>query len=194
MISYVGSTDKAIRDITITDENGERVIELNTDEEITGFLRGKATEYARIWKLIASEEFDVTTDSTTAATVGTVEFTGDVTKDDLLYVHIRDKEGKKNECYYGEDAFILPVALANGNSGSDNRIMYATIHVKSDGTYGMNYTPNGVYPSAWNPTAKTITIQSKYNASYTLTIDGTYVVEVYKLAVPTNVTLFEAGD
>lgn len=173
---------------------GKGYAEGQSDGYASGLAAGIAQEYARIWEKIGEDEFTVSTDSTTAAAVGTITIDENVTDQDLVYVHVRDKEGKRAERFYGVDAFIMPVALANGNTGSDNRIMYGVVHVKSDGTYGMNYTPNGVYPSAWNPSAKTVTIQSKYSASYTLTIDSTYVVEVYRLTLPNGEILFESGD
>ena len=158
---------------------------------LMGNTQGEAIGYNSVWKKIASAEFDVTTDSTTASKVGDIEYTEELTKDDLVFVHVRDKAGKTDGVFYGNDAFIMLVGLANGSTGSDNRIMCGTLKTNDSGAYSMNYTPNGVYASAINPGTKKITISAKYNSSYTGTIDGTYVVEVYKLTMPKGVILFE---
>ena len=158
-------------------------------ENVVSFLMGKAAGVN--WKKIASGEFAVKTSSTTAANVGTIDVGKDWTKNDILFCHVRDKAGKQNGHFYGNDAFLEFVTLANGSTGTENRICCLTLHAKADGSYGANYTPNGVYPSALNLSTGILQLQSKYSSSYTLTIDGTYVADVYKLTLPAGVTLFE---
>lgn len=47
----------------------------------------------------------------------------------------------------------------------------------------------GVYAYSISSAGK-ILIYSRYNSTNTLTIDGTYLIEVYKLTLPTGETIF----
>lgn len=153
------------------------------------------TKAGMTMKKIGHAEFDVTTDSTTAETTGTVDIdTSSIDENTFLWVHIRDKAGKRAGYFYGSDCMCWPVNIANGSTAADNRISCAVFRYQSDGTYNMNYTPNGVYCAYFNMGAAKVVISDKYSSTYTLTIDGTYTVDVFEIKAPKGITLFEVGS
>lgn len=133
------------------------------------------------WTKIASDSFNVTTTSTSSTSIGTIELGNDYyTKDAIIYVRVRDHNGKRNGYLYGTDTFFLNHCDANG-SGSDLTTGARLVHrMSSSGTYGSYSGSYGVY--GYSITSDGIlNIYRRYNSTYTLTIDGTYDVEVYKL-------------
>ena len=121
--------------------------------------------------LIATDEFDVKTTSTTATAVGTVDLPADIDyAGKMLFVRIRDKAGARDGYLYGSNNYC-------GDSLA--RLIYKG---NSSGFAVSSASTNGVYASAINktngvPTSVTITV--KYNSSGSGTIDGTYLVEVF---------------
>lgn len=142
------------------------------------------------WTLLASTEMEVSTTSTSAASAGTVSLgSGAYTKDDIIYVQVRDKEGKKTSCFYGTDAYFVNANKANGSTSTFTTPAVSTIRVNSSNNY-VNYT--GAY-GVWGysiTSAGLLTLRKRYNASYSYTVDSTYTIKVYKLTMPSGVTLF----
>ena len=147
------------------------------------FLMGKAAGGGggggSSWELIGTKEFEVSTTSTTATELGSIALDVDsLSGEEVIWVHIRDKAGVKTGYFYGTDNIILASPSSTATYiqryvqyvASDNKKMVTT------GTYG-------VHVSGANKTAKTVTISSKYYATYG-TIDGTYKCDVYKLTPP----------
>ena len=146
---------------------------------VCGKIKGekKVDEYM---KLIAKEEFEVSTSSTSAALIDNMTITENIGKDDILFVHIRDKAGKRSEYFYGSDCIITNYMLANDNDGKNTSKGTYAYGVNSSDTYTSANSAYGVFVTGWTPSDGTLAISSRYNSSYG-TIDGTYVVEVYKL-------------
>ena len=141
------------------------------------------------WELIGSKEFDVSTSSTTASVVGSVVFDTEPLSDgDIIWVHIRDKAGKRNNYFYGHDDYAIKIpSLQNGI------VARMLLNYKDDaygGTAGSS-SNNGVYVDSIEFDTKTVNIKSKYNSTYSCTINGTYKVDVYKLTVPDGMTMFQ---
>lgn len=155
-----------------------------------------ATSGGSSWTKVAETSYQVSTTSTTAATVATWG-TGHSeiwTSGKWVYVRIRDTAGKRNGYFYGSDQFFCnTVPVSNGTSTScavagrftlryNNNIF---VSYSSGGTTGY-----GVYADPLNNDGG-IRIRSRYSSNYSLTVNSTYKVEVYLLDPPTGTTIFE---
>ena len=151
------------------------------------------------WELIESKECDVTWSQTSTTEV--TQFSLDPnewTANDIIFVHIRDKAGKRAGYFYGTDTIIFNPTFANQESSSMTTVRASCIHyVKSDGTYttlyGVQYT---VFPQLFyinlsvNPPFY-VQIDAKDNGGSPYgTIDGTFKIELYKLTPPSGMTIF----
>lgn len=151
---------------------------------------------ASSWKKIAEASYQVSTTSTSWATVATLE-TGDTsiwTSAKWVYVRVRDTAGKRNGYFYGSDNFFININPAN-NASADyiNTGFHAALRVDSGGLYAVNSTvmenSYGVVPDRIYPNGD-IRIRRRYSSSNSLTINGTYKVEVYLLDPAGNVSIF----
>lgn len=157
------------------------------DFDPVSFLMGKAAGGGGgggdAWTLIGSDEFEVSTTSTSQINVGTIDCDlSTVTKDDYIIVHIRDKAGKRNTYFYGTDALYVRMssgAYSLSYSGGIVIEKYSDTGILSTGAF-QTY---GIYVSEISA-AGVATVKAKYSSSYSYTIDGTYKVEVYKLTPP----------
>ena len=148
------------------------------------------------WTKVAETSYQVSTTSTSAATVATLN-TGDSsiwTSDKWVYVRTRDTEGKRNGYFYGTDTFFYNVNPINDNAvTSVATAIRLTKRYKDDLVYTTatnSSTGYGVYPDTIYNNGD-IRIRKRYNATYSLTVDGTYKVEVYLLDPPTGAPIFE---
>lgn len=146
------------------------------------------------WTLLATQEFTVNTTSTTNTSVGDIELTLSDYNDPqtVLWVHIRDKAGKRNGYVYGSDTIFFHYGLAYRNSNAISTRPIALLYVDSSGRYVEYVGQYGVYGYRlyYTSTNHYLQIYSRYSSTYG-TIDGTFKVDVYKLTMPTGVTLFE---
>ena len=148
------------------------------------------------WTKVAETSYQVSTTSTSAATVATLK-TGDSsiwTSDKWVYVRIRDTEGKRNGYFYGTDTFfynenpINDTALTNVASALritkryKDDLVYTTA---TNGSAGYGVYPDTIYNNG------NIRIRKRYNPNSSFTVDGTYKVEVYLLDPPTGAPIFE---
>lgn len=134
------------------------------------------------WTLLGSHEYEVTTTSTTAGTVGTFTVSG-ISSSKYIYARVRDKAGKRNGYLYGTDSFGII---------TDSRSLIQTIAIKVDssGNYGGVANKYGVFLASASVEDDTVTISKRYNATNTGAIDGTYVVEIYALDPPTGKPIY----
>lgn len=143
------------------------------------------------WTLISSTELAVSTTSTSAATAGTIQCGSAIsTKDKIVWVHIRDKAGKRAGYFYGSDTFFVNVQRANGSTSTNTVQASEYIRVTTSGTYA---AANGQY-GVWGysiSSAGALVIRRRYNSTNTLTIDGTFKIDVYTLDLPDGLKLFE---
>lgn len=148
------------------------------------------------WTKVAETSYQVSTTQTSAATVATWA-TGHSelwTSDKIVYVRIRDTAGKRAWYFYGSDTFFINHGMANGTSASSYANGVRQIfYVNADGDYGTyaagGTSGYGVYPDTFYSDGR-IRIRRRYNVNYSLTIDGTYKVEVYLLDPPTGAPIF----
>lgn len=126
------------------------------------------------YTLIHSTEMEVSHNSGTATSVGQVVIPGTEPLDNsFLYVKIRDKAGKRNGYYWGNDCFI------SGFKGSC-AVVHSITNTGAVNTYGETNL-YGLYPASLNLTNRRFDIKAKYGSTYSRTIDGTYTIEVYLL-------------
>lgn len=153
------------------------------------------------YELIASTTYTVQTTSTTDIVVGTFQ-TGDTsiwTSDKMVYVKIRDTAGRRNGYFYGSDSMFCNNVPGNGSSSTSSYLMHGTSYYQTSAGNLVNYTLQrtststitkgyGVYPTRIYSNGD-IDIRAVYNSA-TLTIDGTFQVDVYLLDWPGNVNPF----
>lgn len=145
------------------------------------------------WTKVAETSYQVSTTSTSAAIVATWETGhGEIwTNEKWLYVRIRDTAGKRNGHFYGSDQFFMVYSTTATSTTVAGRFY---IRTASTGNYGAGSasasTGYGVYADTIYPDGR-IRIRSRYNSTNTLTINGTYKVEVYLLDPPTGAPIFE---
>lgn len=152
------------------------------------------------WTLLGSKEQAVTTTSTSASSATTISIGSAAwTHSKIIYVRIRDKAGPRAGYFYGSDTFFINVQSANGSkSQCTNAARF--IHRYTTSTSGeptwsqtayTSTTGYGVY--AYGITAAgAVKIYRRYNSSNSLTINGTYVIEVYSLDYPDGIGPYDA--
>lgn len=160
---------------------------LNDGTQVTGTYSGSS------YTLLASEELSVNTTSTTAITIpdSTMVMQRSNHYQTILYIQIRDKSGKRNGYFFGSDWYwTQPI---NGSQTNDYRIGRTLVTNSSGIVVASSTSTYGLYPQS-PPTFSTdsvsVTIVARYNSSYSTTINGTYVVNVYSLAWPDNISPF----
>ena len=138
---------------------------------------------------IGEKEYAVSTTSTTAALVGGfyVDTASDLwTSAKLIFVAIRDKVGKRSGYFLGSDAIMANPNPQNGSSAinitNPARLTYRYTSASAF-EVGNTTTGYGVYVYDINSSGR-VRIYSRYNETNSLTIDGTYKVEVYALNWP----------
>lgn len=143
------------------------------------------------WTKVAETSYQVSTTGTAAATVATWE-TGHSelwTDEKFVYVRIRDTAGKRAGYFYGSDQFFLYTGTATSTTVSAR--FY--IRYSSSGTYITSGTGGstgyGLYADTLYSDGS-IRIRQRYHAGNSLTINGTYKVEVYLLDPPTGAPIF----
>ncbi len=147
---------------------------------------GTATGGSSAWTKVAETSYQISTTSTTAATVATWA-TGHSelwTSDKWVYVRIRDTAGKRTGYFYGTDTFAI---LAPGLTATT--MIRFTPRVNTDGIYNIGTGTYGVYPDTLYSDGR-IRIRARYDASSSQTINGTYSVQVYLLDPPTGAPIF----
>jgi len=132
---------------------------------------------------------NITSTSVTTITTSLTIDTSELTNSKMLYVKIRDKAGKRKGYFYGTDMFF-PIwdSVGGGTTQNPAKQVY---RVSSSGVVSA-YTPAtttcyGVYVSGVTDTGE-VYVMGRYNSSYSLTINGTYSIDVYMLEWPDNVS------
>ena len=167
---------------------GSLTVTTNGTHDVTNY----ATVSANIssWKLIATAAVTTATTSTSSTSLTTVTVGSSIfTKDKVIWVKIRDNAGKRAGYFVGSDNLFINYYDANNATTTltyAGRFIhrYTTSNVWN--TYiGSTTTGYGIY--AYSITsAGVVAIYRRYNSTYSLTIDGTYAIEIYALDYPTN--------
>ena len=141
-------------------------------------------------KLVNAQENVVSTTSTTATSAFTIELGSSAyNKNQIIWVHIRDKAGKRAGYFYGSDAFFINYYAADNLSTAVTTPAVLCIRYTTQSFLGASAGQYGVYGYGLN-SAGTLTVRKRYNSSSSLTINGTFVTNVYALDLPDSLTLF----
>lgn len=136
------------------------------------------------FELLSSSELTVKTTSTSAASAGTVALGSSAyTKDKIIWVNIRDKSGKRAGYFFGSDAFFVNYYKAGGLTSTLSVPAIVLYRYTTSSALAATAGQYGVYGYSINSSG-TLTIRRRYNSSYSLTIDSTYVVKVYEVTPP----------
>lgn len=136
------------------------------------------------FELLSSSELTVKTTSTSAASAGTVALGSSAyTKDKIIWVNIRDKSGKRAGYFYGSDAFFVNYYKADGLTSTLSVPAIVLYRYTTSSALAATAGQYGVYGYSINSSG-TLTIRRRYNSSYSLTIDSTYVIKVYAVTPP----------
>ena len=195
-------------DGTLTDINPSSMSEvLNVTANGTYYPNGKTISEVNVnvpsggggsssWTKVAETSYQVSTTSTAAATVATWA-TGHSeiwTSDKIVYVRIRDTAGKRAGYFYGSDNFLVNVVPLLRTTTSTATTVHYAIRYTSDSKYelvaSIGPTCYGVFSDTLYSDGR-IRIRSRYSNNSSLTINGTYKVEVYLLDPPTGAPIFE---
>lgn len=146
------------------------------------------------WTLLASTEYTVNTTSTSNTSVGDITLNLSDYNDyqTILWVHIRDKAGKRTGYFYGSDTMFFHYQLATGNTNSLSTRPVAVFRASSATAYSLATSAYGLfaYRLYYTSSAHYVQIYSRYSNSSSGTINGTYKCDVYKLTMPSGMTLF----
>jgi len=146
-------------------------------------ITGTATGGSSWTKIGNTTELAVNTTSTSAASAGTIAIGSSAyTKDKIIYVRIRDKSGKRNGYFYGSDTYFMNYWNANG--ATTTLSVVAQCHYRyNNNALAATAGAYGVYGYSINSSG-TLTIRRRYNSTNTLTINSTYLIDVYELTPP----------
>ena len=179
---------------TIT-ENGTYLAEDDDADGYSSVTVNVPSSAASSWTKVAETTYQVNTTNTSAQTVDTLSTgNGDLwTSDKWVYVRIRDTAGKRAGYFYGSDTFFYNLYPVNSKTAQAiTTILRIYTRYTQDGQFAASsVTSNGygLYPDRLYPDGR-VRIHSRYNSTYSLTIDGTYKVEVYVLNTPDGVPIF----
>lgn len=138
------------------------------------------------WTHIATAEMTVNTTSTSAASAGTISCGSTIAdKDAIIYVRIRDKEGKRAGYFAGSDAYFMNYNKANGSTSAFAVPAVLCYRYTTSSAWAGTAGQYGVYGYSISNTG-VLTVRRRYNSNYSLTINSTYTVDVFKLTYPTG--------
>lgn len=145
------------------------------------------------WTRIGGDDFTHSQTSTRDTTVGTITLPSVWQYAKMIYVCVRDKAGERAGYFYGSDTFYVNTYAFNGSTNTMNTAARTIIYCANVGKRG-TYNPStntgyGVFPYSIT-SGGVITIRGRYSSSYSLTINGTYAVDVYLLDWPTGKSPF----
>jgi len=140
------------------------------------------------YESLYSGELTYSTTATSAATATTIELGSTAyTKDKILCVHIRDKAGPRAGYFYGTDTYYDNYYKANGAAttmtiGCTQVLRFTTASQYASSAYAAA-SAYGLYAYSLTSGGK-LTIRARYNSSYSLTVNGTYTIDVYLITPP----------
>lgn len=191
--SVASSTSSGTAKATITPTSSAQYLNIPEGYNDTAqFYTIAASSGSSSWTKVAETSYQVSTIITSASTVETWE-TGHSelwTSAKWVYVRVRDTAGKRAGYFYGSDQFFVVTSTTSESVTVSGRFY---IRYNSKGTYSTSGTSGttgyGVYADTLYSDGS-IRIQKRYGSGSSLTINGTYKVEVYLLDPPTGAPIF----
>lgn len=146
------------------------------------------------WKLLGSTQITTSSTSTSATSVGRITLPEAYTSAKVILVRVRDQAGKRDGYFYGSDSWFLNYQAANGGTSTltyAGRMIHRVTTAGAYATYpAATTTGYGVYGYSIT-SAGVVNIYQRYNSNYSLTINGTYTVEVLALDYVPNGSIYE---
>lgn len=181
-ITYKGNTLATADNNTKTLLTSGKYLEDNiTITDVTSGGGSSWTKVGETWELTL-ENYT----STSAVSAGSKGYGSAIsTKDKIVWVRIRDKAGKRSGYFAGSDSFIINTNKANGSTST-----YATagrfIHrYTSSNAWGTAIGSYGLYAYSVSDSGN-LTLRKCYSSSYSLKIEGTYLIDVFTLDYPSG--------
>lgn len=146
------------------------------------------------YTLLFQTEVTVNTTSTTETSVTTLNIGNIWTKDKIIYVRVYDKAGKRMGYFYGSDTYFMNYNAANSSTSAlSANVLHNSYAYNSSGAWAQYASAYGygVYANSIS-SGGSLYIYRRYNSTYSLTINGTYVVEVYALDWPNGISPYNA--
>ena len=175
-----------------TDDDVANVIEVASEDGSVSSVKVNGVEYGEGGgaTLLATQDFEVNTTSTTKITVGTIQAGSEAyTSNKILYVAIRDLAGPRTDHFLGTDCWMCNSYHANGSTNKFNVVPVSGYCVDTNDKYSAIASQFGVYAASVSNTGE-VTIEAKYNSTSSRTIDGTFRCKVYLLEWPDNLNPF----
>ena len=144
------------------------------------------------YTLLGTKEVTANTTSTSATSLDNITISSAWTQAKIIYVRIRDKAGKKLGYFYGSDNWFLNYNLANDSTSAITTAARLITRYTTSSQWGAYTGAYGVYAYDINSSGR-VRIYTRYNNTNTLTINGTYTVQVYALEWPDNVNIYDAA-
>ena len=182
--TYITGTQTISGDANLVASNIKKDVSIFN---VTGAYEGTG---GSSWHLVASKDITVSTTSTSASQADTIAVPYTTSTDEsIIYVKVRDKAGKRAGYFLGSDTFIFNTNKANNSTSEQSTIARIIHRYSSSSQYGVytsgSTTGYGVYAYSIQNSSGTadrnVLIYRRYSSSYSLTINGTYNVQVYLL-------------
>lgn len=143
------------------------------------------------WELIASQTLtNIARTSTSAATAGTIALGSSAfTATDMIWVHVRDTAGVRAGYFYGSDSLFVNANKATGSTSTFTAPAIETIRCTTAGALTGYSGGYGVWGYSISSSGS-LTVRMRYNSNYSLTVNGDYKVDVYRLTPPSGMVLF----
>lgn len=179
-------------DLTADTANASKILSSYTAHIADG-TQATGTALGSSYTLIDQMDVTVSTTSTTG-TYQTAFFVDPQwwTSSSIIYVKIRDRAGPRNGYFLGTDCWFMNYQAANSSTSSVQQAVKLIHSVNSSGVYNIQAsggtTGYGVYANYIEhyDDYTQVDIYRRYSNSYSLTINGTYAVELYSLAYAPN--------
>lgn len=179
---------------TASDVASGKIFYLADGTQTTGTSSGGQSS----WTLLHQEDITTSTTGTSASSVKSITgITGAWDDSVIIYCRIRDKAGARAGYFYGSDTFWINWQKANGSTTAPTtagRLIHRYSTSSQWGQYvGATTTAYGVYGYDINSSGR-VRIYQRYSSNYSLTINGTYRVQIYKLTYPDGKSPFNTGQ
>ncbi len=144
------------------------------------------------WTKIYETTVTVNITSTTTTSVASLQ-TGDssiYTSSKFVWVRIRDTAGKRQGYFYGSDNFMANYYPFNEVTNATSAFSGFRYYYTNISRFGYTTSTYGIWPSALSNDG-TVTISGRYSSGSSLTINGSYKIEVFLLEPADGIPVYQ---